>query len=363
MAGEPLMPPIHLSVTYTYDVEGLLEGGWTGYSRESNPTVEELEARLAALEGARWALAFNSGMAAITGLLLGVARGRRIILERLTYGSTRLLPPLLGLEARLAGPPWDELLHEADSCSGGVVFVESMGNPTLRIPPLEELVGIASERGCLLVVDNTMATPAALKPLKLGAALVVESLTKYVVGHNDALGGSLAGLDPGLRAPIWEARRLTGTILQPFEAYLAIRGLETLEARYRLQSATALEVARWLEESGLVERVYYPCLESHPDHARAQRLLGGLCGGVLSFDVGTRERALEALSRLRLVKPSASFGATKPMAAYPYASSHRSLPEEEKKRLGITPGLIRLSVGMASPQEIIGDLERALKTH
>ena len=368
--GEPLNPPLHLSVAYTYDVDAL-EGGAVDellevkYSRENNPTTMTLEAELARLEAAGWALAFNTGMAALTVAFLHhhLRGGGLVAASRLLYGSTRSLAGELFRDRLvLAGPPWDELLATVDRDGVGMVVVETVGNPTLRVPPLDELAKLCRERGCLLLVDNTMATPVLCRPLELGAGLVAESLTKYVVGYNDAMGGVLAGAGEELRRRLWTLRRLTGTILQPYEAYQALRGLETLRLRVLKASATALEVARWLEESGLVERVYYPCLPSHPDHAIAGRLLRGGCGGVVSFDLGSRERALELLRRLRLIKPATSFGLNRPVASYPYASSHRHLPPGEKEELGITPGLVRLSVGVAEAGEIIAELERVLRS-
>ena len=366
--GDPVVPPVSVSVAYTYDLEALASGGpreeaEVKYSRENNPTTMLLEGRLAGLEGARWGLAFNSGMAAITALLLywRLGRGGRVVVERLSYGSTRAAASwILGDRLTVAGPPWDELLHEADKPGVGLVLVETMGNPTLRVPPLRDLARVCLERDCVLAVDNTMASPVLARPLGLGAGLVVESLTKYIIGSNDALGGLIAGADGILHAALWRARRLLGSILQPREAYQALKGLETLSLRVPHASRTALEVARWLEESGLAERVYYPGLESHPDHHIARRILRGGYGGVVSFDLGSRERALALLSRLRRIRPAPSFGATQPLASYPYASSHRNLPEEERERLGVTPGLVRLSVGVATPEEIIGDLEAAL---
>jgi cystathionine gamma-synthase len=366
--GEPLTPPLILSVAYSYDVDALARGVdetvEVKYARENSLTTMLLERRLAQLESASWSLAFNTGMAAIATLLLHhrLKGGGGVVASRLVYGSTRELIGLLaGGSASFHGPPWDELLSAADRPGVELVFVETLGNPTLRIPPLDSLSKICSGRGCMLVVDNTMATPVLYRPLEAGASLVVESLTKYIIGGNDAMGGAIAGRDDGLRRSLWRLRKLTGTILQPVQAYQALQGLETVKLRVERMSKTALEVARWLEESGLVERVYYPCLPSHPDYKNARRLLRGGCGGVVSFDVGSRSRALEILRGLRRIRPAPSFGIYRPVISYPYASSHRSLPEEEKKALGITPGLLRLSVGVADAEEIIGELEQLLR--
>ena len=364
--GEDVVPPVNVSVIYRFTrrtVDALEE---VKYGRENNPTVMRLERGLAAAEGAEWCLAFNSGMAALAAVLAALApRGGRLLVSRLVYGSTRGLVERearrTGGSYRAAGPPWGELLDEAGDAD--LVIVETMGNPTLRIPPLERLASRCRETGCRLVVDNTFATPYLYRPLEaLGDdVIVVESLTKYIGGHNDLLGGAVCGSGREALEQVWEARRLQGSIIQPLDAYLAIRGLKTLHLRVERSSRSAARIASWLEESGLVAKVYYPGLPSHPDHEAAKRMLPGLYGGVVSFDTGSRERALRAMERLRLIVPAPSLGGVESVISYPYESSHRSLPPGEREELGITAGLLRLSVGLEEPGDLIGDLAQALR--
>ena len=367
-AREPIVPPIYISAIYKHPpgTEHIFPRvGDLKYSRENNPTVLGLEEALAAVESAGWALAFNSGMAAIAAILHAEAvRARRIAVMRLVYAPTRLLAErlskLMGLQLRLAGPPWEELFKAAEESD--LVIVESMANPTLRVPPLRELYSICRERGCKVVVDNTFATPVAYRPLDDGADLVVESGTKYIAGHNDITMGLVAGRDEQSYRELWDVRRLLGSTLQPMEAYLAWRGLKTLVPRFERASKTAMEIASWLEEHPAVERVYYPGLPSHPDHREARRLFNGLYGGVVSFEVkGGEAAALRFMEELRIAIPSPSLGGVESLVSYPAWSSHRSLPEEEKRRLGITPGLLRLSVGMEDPEDLKEDLDRALR--
>ncbi|NOZ88556.1 MAG: cystathionine gamma-synthase family protein [Crenarchaeota archaeon] len=372
--GEDVVPPISVSAIYAF------RGGSPGdptremkYGRENNPTTILLEEALAAAEEAEWCLAFNSGMAALAAVAQALAEeaaeagGRlRVVASRLLYGSTRGLLDRLGrlgvLEARYAGPPWEELLEAAGDVDA--VIVETMGNPTLRVPPLERLAS-RCRPGCTLVVDNTFASPVLYRPLSRlpGRVLVVESLSKYIGGHNDLVGGAVCGRGlPGLRERLWHIRRLAGTILQGLEAFLAARGLKTLHLRVPYSSRSAMEIAGRLEEHPRVGRVYYPGLPSHPDHGEALRMFPGLYGGVVSFEVkGGVEAARRVLARLRLVAPSPSLGGVESVLAYPYESSHRGLSEEEKARLGITPGLLRLSVGLEDPEDILADILAALE--
>ncbi len=365
---EPVVPPIHVSAIYRHPPgpeHGFPGVGDLKYSRENNPTVLGLEEALASIESAGWALAFNSGMAAIAAVLHAKAVStRRLAVMRLVYAPTRLLAErlgkLMGIEVHPAGPPWEELFSAA--AKSDMVLVESMANPTLRVPPLRELYSVCRETGCRVVVDNTFATPAVYRPLEEGADLVVESATKYIAGHNDVTAGLAAGTSRRDLEEIWDVRRLLGSTLQPLEAYLVWRGLKTLHVRVERASKTAMEIASWLEEHPAVERVYYPGLPSHPDHREARRIFNGVYGGVVSFEVkGGEEAALRVLENLRIITPSPSLGGVESVISYPAWSSHRSLPEEEKRRLGITPGLLRLSVGMEDPEDLKEDLDRALK--
>lgn len=360
-----IVPPVYVSAVYEHPGEKLLEPevGDLKYSRENNPTVMLLEDAMACAEGSDWSLAFNSGMAAIASTIMALARpGLRLAAPRLLYGATRsLLIDLslrLGFSLELAGPPWDEFLHEADKAD--LVLVETVGNPTLRVPPLRDVYKTCQDRGCRVIVDNTFASPVAYKPVPDGAFLAVESTTKYIAGHNDTVGGIVAGFDERVREWLWRWRKNLGTIMQPLEAYLTLRGAKTLEARFKALSANATRVAEWLSTHPKVSRVYYPGLESHPDYQNARSLLEeGLYGAVVSFEVSGD--AVSLVRNLRLVRRSPSLGGVETLASVPYISSHRGLPEEERESLGITRGLVRLSVGLEDIEDIIGDLEQALE--
>ena len=364
--GTPIVPPISVSVVYRFTeaVEPATEE--QKYGRENNPTTRVLERALAAAEEAGWCLAFNSGMAALSAVLHALApHGARVVASRLLYGTTRGLLEALErrglIELRYAGPPWGELLDEAGDAD--MVLVETIGNPTLRVPPLPELARRCGS-GCRLVVDNTFASPVVYQPALLGEnVIVVESLTKYIGGHNDVLGGVACGHHRGDYEMVWSERKTMGTILQPLDAFLAARGLKTLHLRVPWASRAAMRLAEALEQLEEVARVYYPGLPGHPDHGTARQLFqGGLYGGTLAAELrGGSEAARRMLRSLRVAAASPSLGGVETLVSYPYESSHRGLPEEEKRRLGITPGLVRISVGLEDPEDIVRDITGAIR--
>lgn len=362
-----VVPAVHVSVPYRFTSPReppLLE---VKYGRENNPTTMLFENAVRIAEGSKWCLAFNTGMAALH-VALEVLRGagaRRVVASRLLYGTTRSLldrHASSGLQVHYYGPPWGQLLRAVKELAPDAVLVETIGNPTLRVPPLRGLVEACGD-DCTLIVDNTFASPYLYRPAALSRKiLVVESVTKYIGGHHDVLGGVLCGNDADLHEAAWSTRKMTGTVMQPIDAFLAARGLKTLHLRVEYSSRSAEQIARRLEEEPLVERVYYPGLRSHPDSATAREVLPGLYGGVLSFDVGDSRVAKAMLKRLQLVVPSPSLGGVESVVAYPFESSHRSLSEEEKKELGITPGLLRLSVGLEDPVDVLNDILSALRS-
>ncbi len=365
--GDSLMPEISISAVYRRGSIGVPEKEYleVKYGRENNPSVMKFEEAMNCVEAASYGLAFNSGMAAISGLVhYALERGFRVLASRLLYGSSRrLLERLIpGDKLVFAGPPWEDLLSKIEWAD--MVIVETIGNPTLRVPPLREIIRECRSRDCILVVDNTFASPVAYRPLLHGASIVVESLTKYVGGHNDLLGGYAGTRLEGVHESLWDWRRLLGGILQPFEAYLAYRGLRTLEIRYRRASSTAEYLVERLAEALGDDRILYPCHPSHPDHRVAAETLNGLCGGVFSIDLGSAHNAMRFLEALQIITPAPSLGAVDSLASHPYTSSHRSMPHEEKESLGITPGLVRISVGLEDPRvlwrDILGALQHAL---
>ena len=360
--------PIHISAVYKYppiEKEFKPPIGELKYGRENNPTTILLEKEVARIESGDWALSFNSGMAAFSTLFLTLDFSGKVVVQKVVYGVTRTQAEnifgKLGKKVKVTGPPWDELIENISKTD--LVVLETMGNPTLRIPPVREIIEHCNTIGCMVVVDNTFATPILYRPLEDGAFLVLESATKYFSGHNDVMAGFISGDDNEMFRLLWEARKQLGTHLQPLDAFLVIRGMKTLDIRFREVSSKALKIAEWLEGLDDIVRVYYPGLDSHPDHDNALELFKEkLFGGVLSFEIkGGRNRVMSFLRELELIIPSASFGGTETIISYPYITSHKSLTEEERKLAGISEGLLRLSVGLEDINDIVDDLEQALK--
>ncbi|WP_457754074.1 cystathionine gamma-synthase family protein [Thermococcus sp.] len=332
------------------------------YSREENPTVRELELMLAELEKGKDALAFNSGMASISALYLSLLRaGDEIVLSMEGYGTTIQLAQELkkfGIRVKLAYP-------DADSIVGAItedtklVFLETMTNPTLKVIDIPEVISRAKETDTLVAVDNTFTTPLLYNPLEDKTDFVIHSLTKYIAGHNDVLSGSIIWKKSEFSEMLWHWRRRLGGIIQPFEAWLVKRGLKTLEVRFKKQSKSALAIAEFLCEHPKVEHVMYPGLKSDPYHSMAIKLFKRkLFGGVVSFEI--KEDSKKFLSSLRLIFPSPSLGGTESLASSPVISAAKTMSEEHRRILGITPHLIRLSVGLEDVNKLIEDLDRAL---
>ena len=333
------------------------------YSREENPTVRALERALAAVEEAEDALAFSSGMGAISTLYVALLKqGSRLLVTAEGYGTTIQLAGDLakfGVKAEKVWPTAEAFVEAVRE--GDVVLLETITNPTLKVVDVPEVAKRCREVGATLIVDNTFASPVLYKPTADNATLCVESLTKYIAGHNDVVGGCVAGL----RGPImelWEWRRKLGTIMHPFEAYLTLRGLKTLEIRFERQSRTAQEVAEFLSEHPKVEEVLYPGLSSSPYKHVADRIFRKrLYGGVVSFKVkGGRTEALKVLSKVHIVKAAPSLGGTESLLTYPVISAARMIPQEERLKLGITDNLLRLSIGLEDPEDLKEDLDQAL---
>ncbi len=365
------IPPIYLTAIFeqpdrrTGRTRIVDRGTELKYSREENPTVRALERLLAALEKGEDALAFNSGMAALATVLIGVlGRGDEVVVPMEAYGKTiRLLMELqgkLGLRLKRVWPNTEAII-ESIGRETKLVLIETITNPTLKVIDADSVAGACRDQGVILVVDNTFASPLLYNPLESGAHIVVHSTTKYIAGHNDVIGGALVGGSRVIKE-LWVWRAMMGTIMQPMEAYLTLRGVKTLELRFRRQSESALEVAEFLEDHPRVEEVLYPGLESSPYKSIADRLFKErLYGGVVSFKVrGSSKDALRVLRRVRLIKPSPSLGGTESLITYPVISAASSIPPDDREKLGITENLLRLSVGLEDPADLIEDLDRAL---
>ena len=366
----PLTTPIYETTTFVFEnaqeVRDYNEGRSTKflYSRYANPTVQAVEEKIAALEGADSALVFSSGQAATTTALLALlALGDEVVCSGAIYGGTlHLIADLLpkfGIRPRFVSI--DEL-RQPDaivSPTTRMVWFESPINPTLRCVDIAAVAAACRARGVVSVIDNTFASPINQQPLALGVDVVMHSATKYLNGHSDVTAGVLAG-SKDLIEKMLKARKLVGAILDPYAGYALGRGLKTLAVRVDRQNASALALARQLEQRGRVERVYYPGLESHPDHAIAKRQMSGF-GGMVCLDLGGGyERAARFFDRLKIVKRAASLGGVESLCSLPVLTSQWGHSEEELARAGVTASMARLSIGLEDPEDLLADVEQAL---
>ncbi|UXD21695.1 cystathionine gamma-lyase [Ignicoccus pacificus DSM 13166] len=356
-----IVTPIFVSVIYRYP-EGNIYG--YKYSRNSSPTIEALEKKVAYVEKGKDAVAFSSGMAAISSMLISMLRpGDKLVTTRDIYGTSyEMMTKLLGgfgikVDEKAIG---EKVLERIDK-NTKVVFVETISNPLLIVPPIDEIAKVAEEVGAKLIVDNTFATPINFLPLEKGAYAVVHSASKYLAGHNDVLGGVMASNDTNYTIAVRNTRRLLGGIPDPQQVYFIIRGMKTLHVRVERQNKTALEIAKFLSEHPKVEKVHYPCLPDHPSYPIAKRLLKG-CGGVVSFEVkGNGMDAIAVMKKVRVIQRTASLGGVESIITHPATMTHHTVPDDVRRELGIKDNLLRLSVGLESVQDLIEDLDRALK--
>jgi cystathionine beta-lyase/cystathionine gamma-synthase len=365
--------PIFSSTTFLYDsLERIdrIAGGEPGYmyGRYHNPTNAALEQCLAELEGADHAVTFGSGMAAIHAALLaaGLQAGDLVLCSQDVYGATSgLLNNVFApLGVRVTFAPLITAADMREAFAGQrprVVLVETVSNPLLRVADLPELARHCRESGARLIVDATFTTPLLSRPLELGADFVVHSATKYLAGHGDVLAGVVLVRDPDLPA-LLAVRKLVGGILGPFEAWLTLRGIKTLPLRVERQCRNAEQVAEWLSHQRAVERVNYPGLAAHPDHAVAHRQFGGLYGGVVSFEIrgADKEAMYRFADSLKLCLKGTSLGDVQTLLLHPVSSSHHDVAPKQRERIGIRDNLVRLSLGIEDVDDIIADLEQAL---
>jgi cystathionine beta-lyase/cystathionine gamma-synthase len=367
----PLVPPLYQSSVYTLpDLDALDEimnaerPGFT-YARDGHPNARYLADQLAALEEAEWAAVCGSGMAAITATLLAlVKQGERIIASNSIYGrTTQLLNqelPRFGVTTTFVDARDPRQVLAALDKPAKVVFVETMSNPLLCLADLPALAEIAHERGSTFVVDNTFATPVLTRPLELGADFVIESLTKMIGGHSDVTLGAVAGTKDHL-PQIAQAVSIWGLAANPFDCWIAARGLATLPLRMRAASANAAALADWLADQAGVTRVVYPGRADHPDHAVACKLLQGGFGNMLAFDLeGGREAVNRFMRRAKGIPFSPSLGNITTTCSHPATTSHRYASPAERRRQGISEGLVRLSVGVEDLGQIKKEMSRGL---
>jgi cystathionine gamma-synthase len=336
------------------------------YSREENPTVRGFERVIAKLEKGKEALAFNSGMGSISAVYLtALSSGDTLVITKESYGTTQDLALNLskfGIKTVLAGPDTDDFLEKIKP-GVALVLIETITNPLVRVVDVPAISKRCKEVGARLVVDNTFATPLLYRPLENGAWLSIHSVTKYIGGHNDIVGGALVLNDPLDLVELWEFRRRLGSIMAPFEAFLALRGVATLKVRFDLQCKNALALAKFLHDHPRVESVHYPGLKDSPYHKIASKLFSEhrLYGGVLSFKVkGGKREALDVLKEIKLIRPSPSLGGTESLLNYPITSASKTLSPAVRKELGIGENLLRLALGLEDVEDLQADLEQAL---
>jgi cystathionine beta-lyase/cystathionine gamma-synthase len=370
----PTATPIYSSTTFSHPgiatTDRVLGGEEPGYSytRYGNPTVTAFEQAIAALEGSGRAVAFGSGMAAVHAALLaaGVGSGSRVLAAEQIFGSTSSLLvkvfDALGVKTRFVDAYDLEAIEEQlKGFSPTALFLESVSNPLLRVADVPRIAELARDAGTAVLVDNTFLTPYLQRPLDLGADIVIYSATKFLSGHGDVTSGA-AVADAPYGDALYELAKLVGGILGPFEAWLSLRGLKTLSLRMQRQCENAAEIARHLAEHPKVSRVHYPGLPDHPDREVAERVMDRP-GAVLAFELAedSREAAFRFLDALELCVRAPTLGDVYTLAIHPATTSHRDLSPGRRERLGIREGLIRLSAGIENPDDLLEDLERALR--
>ena len=356
--------PIHLSTTFARLKAGSPTAGYE-YTRSLNPTRKALEEKLAALDSAKYGLAFSSGLAAASTLIISLLKaGDNVIGFDDLYGGTRRLLSNVFVNFNISVSYVDatipENIEKAIKPESRLIWIESPSNPLLKIADIRAIAQIAKKHGLILVVDNTFLSPYFQKPLELGADVVVYSTTKYIGGHSDSLGGSIVLNNEQLYEKIAYNQNAVGAVLSPFDSYLTLRGAKTLAVRMEQHQKNALALAEFLLKSSKVKRVLYPGLKDHPHHDVAVAQTSGF-GGVLSFELeGTLEDAENFLSRLKLFSTAESLGGVESLVEIPAIMTHASVPKEVREKNGISDTLIRVSAGIEDTEDLIADFRNAL---
>ncbi len=353
--------PIYPSATYRHPGVGQSTG--YDYTRSNNPTREVLEEAFAELEGGARGLAFSSGMAALTTLFLHFSSGDHLVVSEDLYGGTyRVLDQVFGkfgISTTYVDTTATAAVAAAINANTKALLVETPGNPLLGVADIRALAQLSKQHGLLFVVDNTFLTPILQRPLALGADVVIHSATKYMGGHSDLCAGALVAKDAELGERLYFLQNSTGAILPPQDCWLLIRSLKTLPLRMERHCASALRVAQWLQQHPQVESIYYPGLPGHPGHDLSTQQAAGF-GGMLSFRVTSSRLAERALEKLQLISFAESLGGVESLMTLPAVQTHADVPEAERQRLGICNRLLRLSVGLEDPDDLIADLAQAL---
>jgi cystathionine gamma-synthase len=368
MKGKPVISPVCLSATYEFEcTDDLIDvvqhrSGFI-YSRWDNPTVREAESALAEMEGYDDALAFGSGMAAITtSILTFLDRDSRVIAMRETYGGTfafvHKFLPRLGIEIVDLGCEETDRFHIEIDKGATLLYLETPTNPLLRVIDVKPLADAAHEKGAVVMLDSTFASPVNQRPVGLGTDITIHSATKYLGGHHDIMAG-FACCNKEYSERIWGYRKVMGGILDPMTAFLVLRGMKTLDLRVNRQNESAMKVAQFLADHEKVRTVHYPGLPTHPDHAVAKKQMKGF-GGMLSFEIQTDfEGTKRFMDSLKVIKLATSLGGVTSLATQPVTNTHVGLSPEERKKTGISDSLVRISVGIEDTEMIIQDIEQA----
>lgn len=357
------MTPIYQTSTFVQSAPGEHKG-WD-YSRAGNPTRDALEESFAALEGAKYGLAFSSGLAAEQAIIQILEPGSRIIVCDDVYGGTgRLFRRLFAkyqLDFQFVDMTSLDAVKKAVNEHTRMIWLETPTNPLMKIIDIAELSGIAKKAGATLVVDNTFASPIFQSPLELGADLIVHSTTKYIGGHSDIIGGAVMTSDDQLYEQIKFIQFAAGAVPGPLESFLLLRSIKTLAVRMRQHHENGLAVGRFLESHPKIEAVFHPGLESHPQYALASKQMRGF-SGMLSFRLAADfEKTTQFVQNLKLFELAESLGGVESLINHPEKMTHASVPEELRRELGIGPNLLRLSVGIEAADDLIQDLEQALE--
>ena len=357
-----IVAPIYQTSTYVLEEFGKYTG--YDYARTSHPNRKALERTVAKLEGGSAAYVFTSGMASIDSVFRLLRPGDHAIISEAVYGGViRLTTQFLvqwGLEFSFVDTSSLERVERAVRPNTKMIYVETPTNPTMRVTDIAGVAGIAAARDATLVVDNTFLSPYLQSPIALGAHIVVHSMTKYLNGHSDALAGCAILTRPTDAEKIYFLQRSTGAGLAPMDCFLVSRGIKTLAVRMKEHDANGRAIARFLEDHPRVKSVLYPGLPSHPHHALAARQQRGF-GAMISFDVVTLENARTVLNHLKLCSLAESLGGVETLISHPATMTHSSVPVEVRQRIGITDGLIRISVGIEDAEDLMNDLDQALR--
>lgn len=365
--GEPIFPTSSFVFDSAEQAAARFAGDEPGniYSRFTNPTVRNFEKRLASLEGGERGVATSSGMAAILATCMGLLKsGDHIVSSRAVFGTTVILfnnyLGKFGVDTTFVSltdlSEWEQAIRPQTK----ILFLETPSNPLVEIADISALAELAHAKGCLLVVDNCFCTPALQRPLEQGADIIVHSATKYLDGQGRCIGGAVVGSEEVVGKDVYGFLRTCGPTMSPFNAWVFLKGLETLKLRMHAHSDNALQLATWLQQQKAVKQVNYSGLESHPQHDLANRQQSGH-GGVLSFEVnGGREAAWKIINSTRFLSITANLGDTKTTITHPASTTHGRLTPEEKQIAGISDGLIRIAVGLEDVEDIKADLQQGL---